>query len=163
LGGKIIVKKNIISLDKIKDKKFFSLFDVILYFNILLIAVSSIFLTRLGKSNATTGVEISVDNITICYVDYDSNDIKYYNTNAVFDVEKTTTNYVITIYHQDNKTEYTKIKVDFNEDYALVLSSTCKNHTCKHTGKLTDNGAIICLPYKVKITPSDTGKIVIGG
>lgn len=150
-------------INNIKNNKIFVKKDLILYGLVVLFSFILVFFIFFSKIDTATGVDLSVDGKKLCTVNYDNGLIKFFDTTLSYDYSKTSTSYLINVYHTQDKSEYTKIEINFEEDFALVSESTCKNGTCEHSGKIYNTGAIICMPYKLKISPTDADNIVIGG
>ena len=121
-----------------KNRKLFTLFDII----IIALVLSAAFLSvlRFFKTSALSAVvrengEI-VDTINL----------------------STLNNEFARVYSKDYN-----VTVEFTKDGAEVTSSDCPDKLCVHSGKITRSGqSIVCLPAKISVTLERADKSVDG-
>ncbi|MCQ2400216.1 MAG: NusG domain II-containing protein [Clostridia bacterium] len=145
----------------VKNGKLFRIADVILYI-ILAVFVLSLFIgfTFLPKKESK-GFCIQIDGKDALYYLFDVKAVnKVYSFKDQCKVEGNSETGYTTL--KDGSTNV--IFIDTEENSARVVYSDCKSQTCVHSGKIYDNGVIICVPHGVKITPiHDEKMIIVGG
>lgn len=57
----------------------------------------------------------------------------------------------ITVYFNENQTEYNVIEIDDEHKKASVIYSTCAGHDCEQTTVSKNGGFIYCAPHKLKV------------
>lgn len=126
--------------------------DIVVYFALLVMFFALfLFFVILPTANKTNGFKILIDGKQVATYSYDG-DFKLTNQSyknlIVFDQ----TNLTITVYTDESKVHYNKIKIDDKNHSAKVIDANCStSKECVYTPSLKDNSAIVCAPHKLKI------------
>ena len=157
-----MVKKN--CFFDIKNSKLFKPFDIVIYLIIffLLITLFFVFVIIPKKSS---GFVINVENKFAFAYYFETGLYIGKNPNISLDKEEDNDFVYLTIFLDNKKEEYNKLKIDKKNKTICVIESNCLNHDCEHFSPIKDKGSIICLPHKLVITPAKTGyaDLIVGG
>lgn len=152
----------------IKKQKIFSPFDIVIYLSILIgVFFLFFFFVILPPNKDSQGFKILVDGKTIACYTYSNSRFEVvdndFNGKLVFDEQNNT----LTVYLNQNLTDFNVIKIDNANKTAKVIEANCSSsHDCVYTPWLKENSAIVCAPHKLKIvtitsspTPPTTGGV----
>lgn len=137
---------------KIKSKKAFELYDVFLYL-VVVVFIFSLFLgVFLKKDERLDGFKIEVNNQVVFKCDFDKNSYEIsegYENHVIIEHNS------VTVYFNDQKTDFNIIVYNPTEKTVIVQESTCSStKDCTKSPALkSGDGVIICSPHKLKVLP----------
>lgn len=144
-------KDNLISISSVFLKS-----DLIVYTLLLVVLVCLfLFFVIIPQSASQKGFNVTLKGKSIVTVEFSSSTPKISDDAIDF---VTTENYengfLITVYFNEEKTDFNKIYIDLSEKSADVIESTCSvSKDCVYSPKIKINGAIVCAPHSLKISP----------
>lgn len=148
-------------IDEIKNSKWFSIWDLVAFGVIIIIAVVLILSFTIGRDkSALGGFSVSYRGESIYEYDFDSGKILKINEKYIkVDGDR--------LRFDDGNGGYNIIYVDTAAKTVDVTDSNCSSHKdCVHTAKLTNNSSapIICTVHGLTVSPLkfvDDGNIII--
>ncbi len=139
--------------ENIKASKPFKRFDIIIYsLVILLVVFLFIFCIILPNKKETNGFIVNINDKTVLtYIYNDKIEIIDEYKNKIETDKKDNFEY-ITVFIDNEKTEYNIIRVDLTDFSVKVSEANCSNsHDCTSFPYLKKSGSIICLPHNLEI------------
>ncbi len=147
-------------VDKIKSSKPFKLWDILIYSLILaLIALMFIAIFVIAPKKDITGFKITLNDTTV--VDYSFNDNSILINSDFRDrIKYNQTSNTITVYTNEQKTEYNIISFSLENKTVWISESNCSDSKdCVHFEPISSGEQIIyCLPHNLKVV-STGGKV----
>lgn len=156
-------------IKRLKNSKPFCKSDIIIYaFIALVIALLFLFFIIIparAEKNSSTGFIIEQNKNTILTYAYKDQTFKIEQDFIDYvKIEKNESGFTITIYSNDEHTEYNIISVDNTTKTVKMADTNCRSELCKYM-HASDNGIIYCAPRALKIsligssgfTPAVTG------
>lgn len=148
-------------IDEIKNSKWFSIWDLVAFGVIIIIAVALILSFTIGRDkSALGGFSVSYRGESIYEYEFDSGKILKINEKYIkVDGDR--------LRFDDGNGGYNIIYVDTAAKTVDVTDSNCSSHKdCVHTAKLTNNSSapIICTVHGLTVSPLkfvDDGNIII--
>lgn len=148
-------------IDEIKNSKWFSIWDLVAFGVIIIIAVVLILSFTIGRDkSALGGFSVSYRGESIYEYDFDSGKVLKINEKYIkVDGDR--------LRFDDGNGGYNIIYVDTASKTVDVTDSNCSSHKdCVHTAKLTNNSSapIICTVHGLTVSPLkfvDDGNIII--
>lgn len=148
-------------IDEIKNSKWFSIWDLVAFGVIIIIAVVLILSFTIGRDkSALGGFSVSYRGESIYEYDFDSGKVLKINEKYIkVDGDR--------LRFDDGNGGYNIIYVDTAAKTVDVTDSNCSSHKdCVHTAKLTSNSSapIICTVHGLTVSPLkfvDDGNIII--
>lgn len=148
-------------IDEIKNSKWFSIWDLVAFGVIIIIAVVLILSFTIGRDkSALGGFSVSYRGESIYEYDFDSDKILKINEKYIkIDGDR--------LRFDDGNGGYNIIYVNTAAKTVDVTDSNCSSHKdCVHTAKLTNNSSapIICTVHGLTVSPLkfvDDGNIII--
>lgn len=148
-------------IDEIKNSKWFSIWDLVAFGVIIIIAVVLILSFTIGRDkSALGGFSVSYRGESIYEYDFDSGKVLKINEKYIkVDGDR--------LRFDDGNGGYNIIYVDTAAKTVDVTDSNCSSHKdCVHTAKLTNNSSapIICTVHGLTVSPLkfvDDGNIII--
>lgn len=148
-------------IDEIKNSKWFSIWDLVAFGVIIIIAVVLILSFTIGRDkSALGGFSVSYRGESIYEYDFDSGKVLKINEKYIkVDGDR--------LRFDDGNGGYNIIYVDTASKTVDVTDSNCSSHKdCVHTVKLTNNSSapIICTVHGLTVSPLkffDDGNIII--
>ena len=146
-------------IDRLKNSKPFHFGDVIIYSLIILTVLTLfavfIFFPRANNSSKSpSGFIVENNGKTIISHLYGSDkfevDDKFLSLTKT---EETEYGFLITIYSNQDKTEFNVLKVNENKKTVKMVESNCRSKQCTYLHEVGENGIIYCAPRNLKITP----------
>lgn len=146
------MKKNIYT--KIKAYKPFEFNDIFLYsFILLLVVVLFLCFVILPQTKQAVGFSIEINDKNIFSFDYSTYEYIIetdYSNYIDIDKERNT----ITIYLNDERTEFNRLVFNTDKKVVKMLESTCsKTKDCLYEPEISKTGIIYCAPHKLKVLP----------
>lgn len=146
------------AFETVKLSKPFKLGDLFIYGGVILIILAIFLAVLLPKKNQTNGfIVYNGDSVVLTY-EYDSDKLSIKDEFA--DSVVVATNGNITVYLDENKTEFNTFAIDKKEKSVKIVDANCSvKKDCVHTPAMSNDGAIICMPHQLKIVPLGDGFI----
>lgn len=138
--------------EKIKEKRLTEPHDIFMYICVVIILISFFLGIFLNKSQRLEGFKIETNNQVVFEFDFDKNTYNITNGYESFIIVNENS---ITVFVDQEKTEFNIVSFDVENKTVCVLDSTCSStKDCVKSPKITnDKGVIICSPHKLKVLP----------
>ena len=136
--------------ESLKTRKPFETCDVFVYvFILILLFTLSIFFVFSPKSESS-GFKAEVDGKTVFEFDYTNETYEIFED---FNIDVNLEENTVTIYFDEQRTEYNVLLIDTENKSVKVTESTCSNsRECTRIPAVKDSsGSIYCTPHKLKI------------
>lgn len=145
-----------------KSVKFFHKRDVFIYIVLsLVIACSFIITSLIFNADTASGFSAYLNNEMVFSYSLDKDDLSIAEKFAPLTLARSDGDFIfVKITNTDGA--FNEIKIDKTAKSISVINSSCKNALCKHSGSLTDTGAILCIPNGLKIVPFSKGELIVG-
>jgi len=145
-----------------KSVKFFHKRDVFVYIVLaLVIALSFIITALIFNGNNSSGFSAYLNNEIVFNYSLDKDDLSI-SEKFISNVSKRIDGDFIFIKITNADGDFNEVKINKKSKSISVINSSCKNGLCKHSGSLTDTGAILCVPNGLKIVPFSKGELIVG-
>ena len=153
VGWGFILKK--FDFATLKQRKFFEIFDLFLYFFISIIILILFFsFVIFPNKNNHLGFKCIYNGEVLFSYEYSTQELKTHNNNLIWKVEHKAFENKIVVYYNNEKTQFNIISYNNEKKFVDVTESTCStSKNCVHSPSITNVGVIICLPYNLKIVP----------
>ena len=141
-----------------KKKKFFYVYDLLIYLLIAILLASLFFgVYACNNQSDVKGFIVMRGEKEVLTYTYGTG----LNVNRGYELNVTTDGNIITVFFGD---DYNKLTVDDDKMSVKVTDASCKTGDCISSGELTNNGVIMCLPNSIKILPlNNDGGLIVGG
>lgn len=152
-----------LTYNRIKNSKPFVIKDVLLY-TLILVFTATLFLIPLLSKNNRNGFIVNYEGKEIFRYYYSEKEYSVTPFNGRIEITEEEFFSTVKICFGDSDTEYNILLIDNENNSVVMKDSTCsKTKDCTYSPKVSDNGAIICAPHKLKITPVGGNKELVTG
>lgn len=143
-------------IEQIKEKKWFSLWDLIAYGAIIVIAVVLILaFTSGGDKSQMEGFYLSYGGERVFTYDFENRKSTVLSEENIEIIKEGENGFTVRFYI-DGKSGYNDIAVDIGKRTVTVTASNCSTHKdCVYTPALKNNSStpIICTPHALTVCP----------
>ena len=143
-------------IEQIKDKKWFSVWDLIAYGAVIAIAVVLILVFTLsGDKSQMEGFYVSYGGERVFTYDFENRKSTVLSEDNIEIVKEGEGGFTIRFY-TDGRSGYNDIEVDTGKRTVTVTASNCSTHKdCVYTPALKNNSStpIICTPHALTVCP----------
>lgn len=156
-------------INEVRESKPFKRGDIIVYISLILVVFFLfLFFTIIPYSSDTdSGFKIYVNGIETARFYYSSLRLEIVDKESVCTFELNEKKTVLTVYFDNEKTQYNVLSIDPENQSVKVSNANCSvSKDCTFSPPVKNNGAIVCVPHKLKITPLYSNEIappVTGG
>lgn len=143
--GIILKRKNV---EDFKGNKPFEKGDIFIYLSLLIaVVLLFVFLVIIPLSEDKKSIEISVKGKSYFTYSFASDTFNIAPfALPLIDKERVQGGYEVTVYSNDEKTDFNVVFIEVNKQSVSVINASCPNKDCTHMSIKRGSGSIICSP-----------------